>query len=408
MESELEPYRAMWSTEKDMWVLERTRGGGLLPMRRGDPPHALLIEDDDLAVEVCRRMQVAGVEVVGVIGREMAEATASEVQHRLAHRDKESPLRDIAYDPIRGDLSLHTFVTSHTDSILRDFAKGFGSLAPDRQGAVRASLTMDDFYTLLTFARRCAIASLRERNAGIGADGVTAVTAIDAERVDWRDVTVAAALLSFALRRANADSGLLFAQASERAEPKAAEILRRFAHETVDSLAPWGYRLVETSDGAVLFEDEGHRYEPSVDLTRIVLRLAAMVEGDAYRATGIGLGSAVARVWVPLGDPTVISSAIASLSGCAILHAALRPSVHPSAKSQQFTVFLAEAASREDAQVLAAAGSVQGDSGHEGIGLANGRLVCIAIARSFVKGTPGYERSGSLDRFKPAITALLQ
>jgi hypothetical protein len=40
MESELESYRAKWSSEKDMWVLERTRGGGLLPMRRGDPAAA--------------------------------------------------------------------------------------------------------------------------------------------------------------------------------------------------------------------------------------------------------------------------------------------------------------------------------------------------------------------------------
>jgi hypothetical protein len=51
------------TTEKDDWVLWRSPDGSLLPIRRGDLPSALLIEDDDLAVEVCRHMKEAGVEV---------------------------------------------------------------------------------------------------------------------------------------------------------------------------------------------------------------------------------------------------------------------------------------------------------------------------------------------------------
>jgi hypothetical protein len=57
MESELETYRAMWSTEKDDWVLWRSPDGSLLPIRRGDPPSALLIEDYVLNAELCRHME---------------------------------------------------------------------------------------------------------------------------------------------------------------------------------------------------------------------------------------------------------------------------------------------------------------------------------------------------------------
>ena len=189
MDLELQSYEAMWTTEKDSWLLERNRDGGLLPLRRGRPPQALVIENVALAAEVCRRMQAAGVEVVGVIGREMASASAAEAQLRQVH-PTESSLREVKYDADRGEVSLQVFVASATDEKLRIFIADLAPLSSERLSAVRAGLTMDDFYTLLTFARRCALASVREGKVEIATDGVVALTAIDAERVDWRDMAV--------------------------------------------------------------------------------------------------------------------------------------------------------------------------------------------------------------------------
>jgi hypothetical protein len=51
---------------------------------------------------------------------------------------------------------------------------------------------MDDFYALLTFARRRALEAPRNGHTTPALAGLTALTTIDAERVDWRDVSVAA------------------------------------------------------------------------------------------------------------------------------------------------------------------------------------------------------------------------
>lgn len=59
----LDRYEAMWTTEKADWQVWRGRRG-LIPVRLGDPPMALAIDDDDLAQEVVARMMAAGVEVV--------------------------------------------------------------------------------------------------------------------------------------------------------------------------------------------------------------------------------------------------------------------------------------------------------------------------------------------------------
>jgi hypothetical protein len=405
MDRELESYKAMWTTEKGSWFLERTRKGGLLPLRRGQPPNALVIEDDELAAEVCRRMQAAGVEVVGVIGREMASASAADAQHRQVH-PADSPLRKVKYDSDRGEVSLHRFVASPTDEKLRVFVGNLVTLSAESLSAVRAGLTMDDFYTLLTFARRRALASVREGKVEMAADGVTALSAIDAERVDWRDMALASAMLAFALRRAGADPGQVFTHAAERSDGNAAEILRRFARESVDSLTPWGFRLVETPSGKALFDDWGHPYEPSVDLGRLAGAVAEILEGDSYQVTRLGVGSNLPAVWVRGGDPVAIKAATESMRGCAIVNASLRPGTHPRAKDQHFLAFIGEATSSEHATLIAAAAKSQ--SGVEEFGLARDRLWCVVVARSVVKGVASFEKSGSLERLKPAIAARLE
>ncbi len=72
MLDELSEYEHLWTTDKDKYVLAGSEGGGLLPVKLGGKdPMALLIEDDALASEVCRRMQEAGVKVVASLPRRL-------------------------------------------------------------------------------------------------------------------------------------------------------------------------------------------------------------------------------------------------------------------------------------------------------------------------------------------------
>ncbi len=268
----------------------------------------------------------------------------------------------------------------------------YEALLADRQTSVRASLTTDDFYTLLTFTRRSALAALRG-NPASAREGVVALTATDAQRVDWRDVTVAAALLSYALGR-EGDPRSPFLEAAEGAEATVAEILRRFAREPATSLRPWGFREVETADGMVLFEDWGHPFRPTVDLTAVALSVAGVLAADVYRVTSIGVGSDLPTVWLGGGRPA------APLAGCVVIHAALAP-------SQQLTVFLGEAATAEDAAAIASASATASALPHEALALSHERVCCLVIARSFVEGVPAFEQPGALQRFRLSLETLL-
>jgi hypothetical protein len=352
--------------------------------------------------------------------------------------DVPSPLGYVAYDRWRGELSLHTFVESDVDHQLDEFLAGYAGLEASTRRSVRDSLTTDDFETLLAYAKRRALVALRTRDAAAARDGLAALTAIDAERVDHRDVVVAAALVSYASSSVNADSReprgepvrvlarllaaarttasnsrakavqtIAFREASARAEQGVAEILRQFARKPAGSLASWGFRQVETGTGPVLFEDRGERYEPTTELTEIALDIAAVLEADSYQVTGIALGGELPADWLGGGDQQDVARARATLAGCVALNAELRPAAHPTAASQLFVVFLAEAASAEDAATLVQAASSEASPPRDVLALQHEQLCCIAIARSFVESVASFERPGALGRFRPALASLL-
>jgi len=263
---------------------------------------------------------------------------------------------------------------------------------------------MDDFYTLLAFARRSALAALRSGDPLPIRDGLTALTAIDGNRVDHRDVSVAAALLSYAGTHDPAP----FRNASAHADQTVSEILLGFAKEPVEHLGDWGYREVITDSGRAFFEDNGRRYEPTADLARLALHVAALIEEDVYRVRSIGVGDDLPDVWLRGADRDAVSHAAGLLAGCAAVRADLDPAAHPHADAQRLIAFVAEAANDADAALLSMAATPGGSPPHEALGLRAGNLCCVVIARSFVEGTSSFEKPDALERFSGPLSKLLE
>lgn len=270
--------------------------------------------------------------------------------------DAESPLAGVVYDGRRGEFDLHRFVPSDTDDEIRAF---LGRYTPDMQPA----LTEGDFYTLLNFARRTALAVIRGADEARLQDARAAIAAVDEDRVDWRDVAVASAL--------------------------------------VDDPDSSGYVRIETPDGPGLVLSPATSHV-SAHLMTIAFRLEAVVEQDTYRVTDISGGDPVHAVWFS-GQ---VDQELGALRATVTLTAQLDPATEEEAGSQQFTVFLAEAASDADAERLAAA-AVPADW-FQALGVAAGRTCCVTVARSLVEGVAHYEQPGSLERFREPFTAALR
>ena len=329
------------------------------------------------------------------LGMELAVARAAQQLHRVSASGP-SPLRDVSYPGAAA--VLWRWVHATQDAAVWTFVRAY--TGPVDHARVRSSLTMDDFYTLMTFARRCVLAALRNEDPGAAEAAFDALSAIDVERVDWRDVMVAASLASYAARRVGLGADEVLAGAVRRAEPQVAEILERAVTQDVDLAGDWGYREVRTADGPVLIESDGEL--AAEELLPVLLAAAEAVEDDGmYEVTNAGVADELPAAW--LDDTPEIAGARARLRGCVEVHA--EP---PQVRFRDFLlVFLAEAERERDAEVIAEAAVQAVGPGTARLGIAVGRRCAVVIASSGVAGEPCVESPATLARFDPRIRGLL-
>lgn len=315
--------------------------------------------------------------------------------------DDVSPLAGVRYEP-RAQV-LWRWVDAPQDAVVADFVAGQAGLDDPARARLRAGLSVEDLHTLVTFARRAALAALRTREESVVRSAFEALAAIELDRVlDWRDVCWAAALASYAAQRLGLGESAAVAAAS-RAEPEVGEILLDMISEEVDLRADWGMREADTAGGVVLFEDGGEDYAPDFDLAAAALDVAAMLEGDRYPHSEVAVAAGSLDAWL---DEDNAEAALRSLTGVASVHAQPPPEADDRV-GHFLLVFLAEAASAGDAEAIAAAAGTARDERTARLGVAVDRRCAVLVARAVMEGVEPLENEHSLTRFQSRIIDLL-
>ncbi|HEX6361118.1 hypothetical protein [Actinophytocola sp.] len=307
---------------------------------------------------------------------------------------RRSPLRDIAYD--RSAAALWRWVDAPQDAALTAFVEEYGKA--DDPAAVRSRLTPGDFYTLMTFARRCVLAALRTSAPALARTAFEALSAIELDRIDWRDMAVVSSLVSYAARRVGLAPDEVLTGAVLRAEPAVADILR---NATTGEGGSGGYHELKTPSGPVLVEISGP-VRGAVDLLKRALRVAEAIEADGrYDVSNVAVEREVPAVW--LVETPEAATARRRLRRCVSVRA--EP---PGDRANFLLVFLAEAESEEAAETVASAARRRVMDQASLLGIAAGRRCAVVVARSAVYGEPSIEDGPSLTRFVAPITTVLR
>lgn len=346
---------------------------------------------------------------VVVLGAELARAREAERAREKAPHG-ESPMPAGEYDASRGEHDLADPVRVPRDAALAELARRYAASDADARAALRRAVGMDEFYELLTFARRAAVFAIREADPAGVRDGLAAVAMIEAERVDFRDVLMAVALLHHAAERTSADGDALLREAAALAEPGTARLLAGFA-----ARAPadkhvrdaFGFAEVRSAGGSGFVAWGFQPYAPTDDLGRIMSDLGAMLAADRYDPGPILLACDLPAIWLQPGGPAA-RDAHESVRAGASLSASLRPPEHPRPTEQQLTVFLVETADAASARTLLDTANNGAPREHVLAAAAEGPLFCLVIARSLAYGVPSYETQESLARFGPRMGEILR
>jgi hypothetical protein len=159
--------------------------------------------------------------------------------------------------------------------------------------ALRDRLSVDDHYSLMTFADRRSALALRSGQSTIAMSAVEALALLDADRVDYRDLDVDFPV--YALRATNGDERHAMDFALTRAHPKMRSLFeRRKGHQL--SLADCGWFSFQSRHGLGFIRTwKPVPRDPS--LLRAAVAIADRLDArGGYEATDLHLGS-LSWVW---------------------------------------------------------------------------------------------------------------
>lgn len=262
-------------------------------------------------------------------------------------------------------------------------------------------MRQQDCHTLITFARRTALSAIRTGDGGLLASAYDALSAIEMDRIDPRDVVWAAAVVGYAVQRLGRTAGALVAGPASRAHPDTATVLAEVAGGQIDLDGDWGLRECDLGDGPVLLDSEGEPYAPNADLARMAASLAAAFEADRYAFPEVTVACAIAEVWLNGRQPD-------GVVGCASVSAHLRDADAPPMMRDMLLAFIAETRTPAQAAAIAAAADASSLASATVLTATSDRLVVLLIARSVVQSRPAPEDRNTLVRFDDRLRALIR
>jgi hypothetical protein len=353
-------------------------------------------------------------EDVVVLGQQVADAQAAEKRHRETHPGLVSPLGDVAYQAVRGEHDLLRFVESENDAVIGGFSQRFEDATGAERRQLRATLTDDDFYTLIAFARRSAVITLRSGEVEHARLGLVALAMIDSARIDSRDIYWAAAIVRHAMIRVDPSAGAAQSveAAARLAERGTATALRRFREFGADELArDWRMTDVRASGLLGLIQVGDRPNTGTLDLAGAALRLMDAIDQDKYLTAGLTLGDEIPPNWFPRNAGPEIKLILADAPSIAGFEADLRPE-HQRAEATPFDhlflAFLLETATDEDSNRFAELWQAESGRSFATLVVTHARLVMLIISQSSVVGLPNLETDQSLQRFATVTEEILR
>jgi len=300
------------------------------------------------------------------------------------------------------------------DNKLTEICRRFAGSDATTRAITRTSLSVEDFYTLFTFARRSAVFALRDNQSSHIIDGLTAIAVIEPKSVDFRDALVPLALLYNAAIRIGDNPDTLVRTAVALAESNMSALMEGFINRSPNDkdLSQWGHLVVETENGPGLVQSSIHPYSPTYPMDRIAFELAQLIKADNYHPV-VELQTHLPRAWLSGVDDKMLAQALQSVVAGAQVTGYLRPETLPHIRGiarPRLVMFLVELAGQSTAESLDALSRAKctRKNSFSMLAIRNARLFCLVISSTAVRGENPFETAASLARFAPGIERILR
>lgn len=339
-----------------------------------------------------------------ILGSEAAAAQQREKVRIAAGEVGETPLPPDRYDKERGDYDLVTISPSKLDLDLRDLTENILDWDQNRRNELRQIIPSDELYTLIHFVKRASVLGLNSQPVEWCRAGMIALSMIDETRVDWRDFKWSAGLIEHSL------------VARPEAAHRLKEDLRGFSRLTsaffeqlpeVSHLRDWGYSEIQRGDSIGLIQTGYAKYDPTLDLTGVALRIRENLSNGRYIAE-VEIATELPEVWFDRNRRDGLGEKLKHCKGAAIIRGDLRRNFGDSF-NQLLLVWVIEMPSSDDCEsLMEAVGTGTPLTGRFAAGVSEGKLFTLAVGGSFQVGIEPFESPSSLRELAEEMRLVLK
>lgn len=346
-----------------------------------------------------------------VLGKQLADASEKEKQRIESANLAKSPLPDFNYSKWINEQSLINPTENELDSKILELCREFKSYDIEKRNEVRKSISQDEIYTLLEFSKRAIIFGLRKKEASYINNGFVAVSIIESERCDYRDVIVTLSFLNFGLEKLNINSQAIFDEAMRLSEENTGKLIKEFSalsnkQNNLETMG--GYTEIETPYGISFIQTNYENYNPEKNLAKILFDISDYIFNDKYRKGTITIGEEIAPIWLSADNNKKIEKIISNATGCASLSTELKNEFHPKSDAQMLLMYLAEFKDDESLQFLNEHVNTNMPTTFSRLSFVEGNIFCVAVQRAIMADVDDFETNKSLKRFESQIKEIIK
>lgn len=346
-----------------------------------------------------------------VLGKEMADASEKERQRIEAGSFSQSPLPDFNYSKWSNEQSLINPIENELDLKIIELCIDFNKYDEGKRNEVRKSITQDNIYTLLEFSKRATLFGVRKKEPTYIHSGFVAVSMIEAERCDYRDVLVTLSFLNFGAQKLNLNTSAIFKEAIKLSEENTANLVKEYSENNTEDKSlevMGGYSAIETSNGISFIETNYEKYNPEKNLVQMLFAVSDYVFGDKYHKGQITIGEEIASTWLSADNDKKIEKIISKATGCASLSTDLRNEFHPKGDMQMLLIYLAEFKDDKSGQALMEQVNNNTSTTFSRLSFVENNIFCIVIQEATIINAEGFETNKSLKRFETPIRGIIK
>jgi len=340
-----------------------------------------------------------------IIGKEMAEAKKKDEEIINSKDFAKSPLIGQKYSDFNSGSTFQNPKQVDLDSKIIQLTKKYIELKQKERKKLRNSIDSEDIYTIISFCERATVFGLRKQNENIK-HGLNALSMVDAERCDYRDILVAIGFVNHGLEKLQLDTYRLYSEAIKYANPRMKELLsayqkRKAKDKAIEPMA--GYTEYQFENGVGFIRCGYQEYNAKRDLPEIAFSIGTGIGNDEYRIfNDVVIAESLPLVWIKGQNEKNIKELLKQSKGTVKLNKLLKEKTKDW-MSQMFLLHLVEFEDEIKADQFM---NLLGKEGIDKVARIFGavqNIFYILVSRSTTIGIEDYETNESLQRFREII-----